>query len=539
MSIFSTIQNTNQSTTPFNTYPPFSISSNISLNHPNFNSSLTSNIINNINNDNSLSINNNNNNSSSCYFRNISHNHSNKHFKSLSSPSSILRSKLKSKLLNGQLAAPKRAHPLPHHSGSCCSLSSSYLNQNSKALQIFQLNDNNTLINTNHNLAASHQANRYRQSASPARQRLGPGGGSMISSSGKLGSTGSQLSVFGRGSKRSNMLPPYRTQQTSAHKALPIGGSMQNVSPLAFKPPRRSSAVGICNDGANSTAAASNFRSHSVDGLLDSSESSEQKIAEAAALVSAGSLALTNASSTSTLQPNEDFNGSLNDLHNNEVSVSRREKSAHLPPINPQHRKSRSLDHFLDEQTLASIVVPPSPTDGTQSMQNLATLLTPEPVRCSMAMNGNSTMPMRSSSVRDSKSLTPDRVTVLRQSPSNRQSPEGVSSAEDEHEDAQSQKSSSQSTKSGQTSPIATKPPTASAPKSQTRAAAHVHRGNTMSSQRGETASRVPKTTSSSSLGSAPATAATTVAAAGANSNPNNKTLLNRTFKKVRSLIKK
>ncbi|XP_059217104.1 NAD(+) hydrolase sarm1 isoform X5 [Stomoxys calcitrans] len=394
--------------------------------------------------------------------------------------------------------------------------------------------------------AASHQANRYRQSASPARQRLGPGGtsGSMISSTGKLGSTGSQLSVFGRGSKR-NMLPPFRTQPTSAHKALAIGGSMQNVSPLAYKPPRRSSAVGICNDGGDNdkAVAASNFRSHSVDGLLDSggSESGEQKIAEAAALVSAGSLALTNASSTSTLQPSEDFNGSLNDVLSAEVAVPRRDKSANLPPINPQHRKSRSLDHFLDEKTLAAIVVPPSPTDGTQSMENLATMHTPEPMRSPIALTvnggaisagaGAGPMHMRSASVRDSKSLTPDRVTTLRQSPSNRQSPEGLSSAEDENEDTQSL-ASGQSVKAGHPTPAvgsAAKPPQ-TAPKSQTRAAAHVHRGSS---------SRVPKTTSTSSLGATTTTgAAATATTTGANSNPNNKTIFNRTIKKVRSLIK-
>ncbi|XP_065358991.1 NAD(+) hydrolase sarm1 isoform X2 [Calliphora vicina] len=365
---------------------------------------------------------------------------------------------------------------------------------------------------------ANHQANRYRQSASPARQRLAAGGGSLLSSSGKLGSTGSQLSVFGRNSKR-NMLPPYRTQQTAVNKALPIGGSMQNVSPLAYKPPRRSSAVGICNDNKDKTS--SNYRSHSVDELLDNSESTDKKIAEAAALVSAGSLALTNASSTSTLQPNEDYNcsvASITELQSSPVLVPRRDKSANLPPINPQHRKSRSLDHFLDEQTLAAIVVPPSPTEGTQSMQNLAIPMTPEPIRSSIAKAING-LPVRAASVRDSKSLTPDRVTALRNSPSNRQSPEGISSTEDEREDSQSVKSVKSS------SAVKT-----SAPKSQTRAAAHIHRGNSASSNRvsgGEQANRVSKTTSSSSLGSN----------SGSNS-PNNKTIFNRTMKKVRSLIK-
>lgn len=457
------------------------------------NDNLSSNIIDNVS-------------SSSC--TRSSNSSSNRNFKTLNCPSSILKSKLKTKLLNGA------AHCSLPSSGS--SLFNIYLsNQNSKALQIFT--DNN-LINTNHKLAANHQANRYRQSASPARQRLVSGGGNLLSSSGKLGSTGSQLSVFGRNSKRS-MLPPYRTHQTSVQKVLPIGGSMQNVSPLAYKPPRRSSAVGICNE--NKEKSLPNYKSHSVDELLDNSESTDKKIAEAAALVSAGSLALTNVSSTSTLQPNDDYNcsvGSITKLENSPVLVPRREKPANLPPINPQHRKSRSLDHFLDEQTLAAIIVPPSPTEGTQSMQNLATPMTPEPIRSSIAKAING-LPARAASVRDSKSITPDRVTALRQNPSNRQSPEGISSTEDEREDSQSVKS---------VKSVHIKP---SAPKSQTRAAAHIHRGNSTSSNRvsgGEQANRVSKTTSSSSLGST-----------NGSTSPNNKTIFNRTMKKVRSLIKK
>lgn len=415
-----------------------------------------------------------------------------------------MKSKFKTKFLSGA------AHnSLP---SSTSDPFSSYLsNQNSKVLQI--LTDNNHLINTNHKIAANHQANRYRQSASPARQRL-VAGGSLLSSSGKLGSTGSQLSVFGRNSKR-NMLPPYRTHQTGVHKALPIGGSMQNVSPLAYKPPRRSSAsAGICNE--NQEKAPSNYRSCSVDGLVDNGESTDKKIAEAAALVSAGSLALTNASSTSTLQPNEDYNcstSSITELQSSLQLVKRREKPATLPPINPQHRKSRSLDHFLDEQTLAAIVAPPSPTEGTQSMQNLATPMTPEPIRSGIGLT------MRATSVRDSKSTTPEPVTALRSSPSSRRSPEGISSTEDEREDSQSIKS------------IKTSHIPAAAPKSQTRAAAHVHRGNSTNTKRlhgGEQNGRVAKTTSSSSLGSTSGAASS-----------NNKTIFNRTMKKVRSLIKK
>lgn len=430
-----------------------------------------------------------------------------------------------------EFASKQRLALQLRQSVSCNRLSSFNLNlnPNSKTLQYFTDLNNDNLINTNHkSLAANHQANRFRQSSSPARQRLGVGGG-MLSSTGKLGSTGSQLSVYGRGSKR-NMLPPYRTQQASVLKPVGIGGSMQNMSPLAYKPPRRSSAVGIIN-GSSCPRSGSSYRSHSVDGLLDSNDQTEQRIAEAAAVVAAGSMALTQASSTSTLQPHDDYNcfgGSTNDVSEPETIVNRREKSANLPPINPQHRKSRSLDHFLDEQTIAAIKTPPSPTDETQSMQNLATPMTPEPTIRSIATNAGNTLSPRASSVRDSKSMTPDRITALKKSPSNRQSPEGISSTEDEREDTPSIKSV-QSCKSA-APPVPTKTTPA---KSQTRAAAHVHRGSSITSGRGGdiASGRVAKTTSSSSLGSA--------SNAASNNNANNKTIFNRTMKKVRSLIKK
>ncbi|XP_037900748.1 NAD(+) hydrolase sarm1 isoform X5 [Glossina fuscipes] len=387
--------------------------------------------------------------------------------------------------------------------------------------------------------AANHQANRYRTSSSPARQRLGSNSSTMFNSTGKLGSAGSQLSVFGRGSKR-NMLPPYRTQQPIAHRTLPIGGSMQNMSPLAYKPPRRSSEVAMASENSKNKPS-SNYRSHSVDGLLDNNESTEVKVAEAAALVTAGSMALTNASSTSTLQPAEDSNCSIESLNVTREqqmdTVKKREKSANLPPVNPQHRKSRSLDHFLDEQALAAIVAPPSPTEETQSMQNLATPMTPEPSRSLSNKTTINGLPPRASSVRDSKSLTPERVATLRGSPLNRQSPEGVSSPEDEHEDNQSMKSVA-----SQKGDIAS-----GTVKNQTRAAAHVHRGNSMANSwngggGGDQSSHRQKgcyghatrTTSNSSL-----TSNNTAGGAAGQTNPNNKTIFNRTMKKVRSLIKK
>ncbi|XP_036338026.1 NAD(+) hydrolase sarm1 isoform X3 [Rhagoletis pomonella] len=373
---------------------------------------------------------------------------------------------------------------------------------------------------------ANHQANRYRQSPSPARQR------------GPLGSNG-QLSMFGRGSKRNNILPPYRTQQTSAQqKALPlIGGSMQNVSPYSYRTPRRSSAGGITNangsgggsnNNINSSAAggAANYRSHSVDGLLDTTDGSDDpddRIAEMAALVAAGSTALTNASSTSTLQPGNDYAssvGSLAELGESVVEVvARREKSTNAAPPNPQHRKSRSLDHFLDEKTLAVITMPPiAPMEGTQSMQNLATPITPDLNR------GMRTQPMpqragsvhRESSSNSSAATTPERNVVRKHHhavPIIRRSPEGISSTEDEREDSQSLRSSGTSC--------------GSMLRAQTRASAHTHRGSQNSGK-----------TSTTSLGSSNA-AGNTHHHNNSSNNANNKTILNRTIKKVRSLMKK
>ncbi|XP_037935665.1 NAD(+) hydrolase sarm1-like isoform X2 [Teleopsis dalmanni] len=342
---------------------------------------------------------------------------------------------------------------------------------------------------------ANRQANRYRQSSSPIRRI---GGGDTLSGSGILsatGGSGSQLSIFGHGNSKRNIISPYRTQQP---KALPIGGSMQNVAPFAYRPPRRSSATGVVNKNVQ----AGNYRSHSVDELLDSNEAmtTDQRIAAAAALVAAGSIALTNASSTCTLQPSEDYNcslSSLSELKEPEV-VARREKSTLNLPANTQHRKSRSLDHFIDEQTLSALVAPNAPTEGTQSMQNLATPATPD-----LSRGTRTTQPLPPQRV--AKSTTPERNSMRQNTAITRQSPDGISSTEDEREDSQSCSNINSNTKN------------------QTRAAAHVHRG----SQNGI---KPPSNSSSNSV---------TLAANNNNTNnANNKTILNRTLKKVRSLIK-
>ncbi|XP_069968192.1 NAD(+) hydrolase sarm1 isoform X3 [Bactrocera oleae] len=361
---------------------------------------------------------------------------------------------------------------------------------------------------------ANHQANRYRQSPSPARQRIG-------GSCGPLGSNG-QLSMFGRGSKR-NLITPYRTQQTMAQpKALLMGGSMQNMSPTGYRPPRRSSASGINNGNSNgvTAGAAANYRSHSVDELLDTTDGlgSNDRIADMAARVTAGSTALTNASSTSTLQPGNDYASSVGSLSefSNEApqTVARREKSANIPP-NAQHRKSRSLDHFLDDKTLALVVASkpqPAPMEGTQSMQNLATPATPDLKR------GTRTQPLtqRGDSVSTSSAATtpePADIGVRKTHggggmlPLTRRSPEGVSSTDD----AQSLRSSNTSC--------------GSMFRSQVRASAHTHRGSQNSG----------KTSTSSLSSNAPGN---NTHSNNNNNNANNKTILNRTIKKVRSLMK-
>ncbi|XP_032598806.1 NAD(+) hydrolase sarm1 isoform X1 [Drosophila grimshawi] len=324
---------------------------------------------------------------------------------------------------------------------------------------------------------ANHQANRYRQSPSPARQR---------------GST--SLLSYGRGqTKRSNMLPPYRTQQAALlHKSGAGSASMQNMMPLACLPPRRSSAAGL----GHNASMANGYRSHSVDGLLDQAAANshdslstpEQRIAAAAAVVTAGSTALTNASSTCTLQPEEEEDladdGDDQLVTNGLCHVTRREKRDNLAPPNvQQHRKSRSLDHILSKQTLAELLAPSEPNEETQSMQNLALPMTP--------------CPQRRDASSSSKSPTPERtVQPPQRGVFKRHSPDGVSSTESEREDGQ-------------------EPVKAPIHGNQQRAAAHVHRGGSINSNK----------TSNSSLGS--------------NNSANNKTIFNRTMKKVRSLIKK
>ncbi|XP_016933916.2 NAD(+) hydrolase sarm1 isoform X4 [Drosophila suzukii] len=313
---------------------------------------------------------------------------------------------------------------------------------------------------------ANHQANRYRQSPSPARQR---------------GST-SQLSGYSRApSKRSQILTPYRTQQAALlHKSGAGSASMQNMMPLAYLPPRRSSAAGLGH--GSGSGMGSGYRSHSVDGLLDQAGSTpDQRIAAAAAKVTAGSTALTNASSTSTLQPEEEeAEAPLGD------SVTRRDKHTLSPPGNvQQHRKSRSLDHILSKQTLAELLPPSSdPADGTQSMQNLAIPMTPQPQRRDTSSSSKSPTPER----QPQTAMESERVRE-------RQSPDGVSATESEREDQ-----TDGCLRHG----------------NQQRASASVHRGASMTSNK----------TSNSSLGS-------NYSAGG-----NNKTIFNRTMKKVRSLMK-
>ncbi|XP_070141698.1 NAD(+) hydrolase sarm1 isoform X6 [Drosophila kikkawai] len=315
---------------------------------------------------------------------------------------------------------------------------------------------------------ANHQANRYRQSPSPARQR---------------GST-SQLSGYSRApSKRSQILPPYRTQQAALlHKSGAGSASMQNMTPLTYLPPRRSSAAGLGH--GSGSGMGNSYRSHSVDGLLDQAGSvpatPEQRIAAVAAMVTAGSTALTNASSTCTLQPEEEETEVVIE------PVTRRDKHSLASPASvQQHRKSRSLDHILSKQTLAELLPPPGePSEGTQSMQNLAIPMTPQPQRRDTSSS--------------SKSPTPERPPQpARERVRERQSPDGVSATESEREDQ-----SDGCLRHG----------------NQQRASASVHRGASLTSNK----------TSNSSLGSNYSAGGTA----------NNKTIFNRTMKKVRSLMK-
>lgn len=198
-------------------------------------------------------------------------------------------------------------------------------------------------------------------------------------------------------------------------------------------------------------------------------------------MVAAGSTALTNASSTRTLQPEEEAEA---EAHPD--PVTRRDKHTLSPPSNvQQHRKSRSLDHILSKQTLAELLPPGSePVDETQSMQNLAIPMTPQPQRRDTSSS--------------SKSPSPDRPPppARERVPRERQSPEGVSATESEREDQ-----TDGCLRHG----------------NQQRASASVHRGASLTSNK----------TSNTSLGS--------TNSAGSN----NKTIFNRTMKKVRSLMKK
>lgn len=258
---------------------------------------------------------------------------------------------------------------------------------------------------------------------------------------------------------------------------------MQNMTPLAYLPPRRSSAAGLGH--GSGSGMGNGYRSHSVDGLLDQAgtvtTTPEQRIAAVAAMVTAGSTALTNASSTCTLQPEEEETEAVME------PVTRRDKHSLATPANvQQHRKSRSLDHILSKQTLAELLPPPGePSEGTQSMQNLAIPMTPQPQRRDTSSS--------------SKSPTPERPPQpAKERVRERQSPDGVSATESEREDQ-----SDGCLRHG----------------NQQRASASVHRGASLTSNK----------TSNSSLGSNYSAGGTA----------NNKTIFNRTMKKVRSLMKK
>lgn len=279
------------------------------------------------------------------------------------------------------------------------------------------------------------------------------------------------------------------------YKSSAGSASMQNMSPLAYTSPRRSSAAGLGLGSVHKGASVANgYRSHSVDGLLDqaaaaasSSQDSlstpDQRIAAAAAVVAAGSTALTNASSTCTLQPEDEAEADAAEADMVDMCIVMRRDKQHLAPASvQQHRKSRSLDHILSKQTLAELLPATEPTDETQSMQNLALPPTPQPQRRDASSSSKSPTPER-----------PQRVVAF-----SRRSPDGVSSTESECEDARVSLRS-QGSASG----------------NQQRAAAHVHRGGSLNSNK----------TSNSSLGS--------------NNSAGNKTIFNRTMKKVRSLIKK
>ncbi|XP_055913149.1 NAD(+) hydrolase sarm1 isoform X2 [Eupeodes corollae] len=263
---------------------------------------------------------------------------------------------------------------------------------------------------------ANHPANRYRKSSSPGRTYFGGnghhGGSGVISGAGSIGGIGP---YGGRGgSKRNLLFPPYRTSPISARTVngnasnTGYNGSGTSVPVSPYRSGRRSSAVAITNASPHSPTPS--FRSHSLGGLLDGGSGDDETVG------ANGS----NAEDT----PIEASCDSV---------VLKRDKSNTM--LNTQNRKSRSLDQLLDDFPLTV----PGITEGTQSMHNLATPGTPELNGCLEHTESSSpsspqpskTLAKQSSSTRDSQSVTPERTV-------SRQSPEGISSAEDDREDTQS-----------------------------------------------------------------------------------------------------
>ncbi|XP_055846419.1 NAD(+) hydrolase sarm1 isoform X3 [Episyrphus balteatus] len=279
----------------------------------------------------------------------------------------------------------------------------------------------NNCQGTNGGQAANHPANRYRKSSSPGRTYFGGGNGhhggsGVISGAGSVGGIGP---YGGRGgSKRNLLFPPYRSSPISART---VNSNMSNgvfngsgsIAPTSpYRAGRRSSAVAIPNTSTHSPT--SSFRSHSLGGLLDGGSGDDENVGTGGV------------GSNDAVTPIEASCESV---------VLKRDKSTTM--LNTQNRKSRSLDQLLDDFPITV----PSITEGTQSMHNLATPATPDVNRgCLEPMESlNESSPKSSktlanpspTSTRDSQSVTPERT-------GSRQSPEGISSAEDDREDTQS-----------------------------------------------------------------------------------------------------
>lgn len=162
------------------------------------------------------------------------------------------------------------------------------------------------------------------------------------------------------------MLSPSKT-----YKHKPIEGSLQINSPISLRTPRRSSAAGI-RQGPNSNHSV-DYRSHSVDGLFDVSSSNfttpnhQRHIAEVAGVITAGTSQLSPVTSRYALQKDND--------NSYGVIISTKEfEDGKLNEIN----KSRSLDHFLDEDNIAPTLFASKSVQSAQSMKNLGVFVFPK-----------------------------------------------------------------------------------------------------------------------------------------------------------------